>query len=187
MSDCQDYPTVQTIQAFGKDAPCLTEIVTSNADRTTATASDGQTKKTIAAALREAGWVSVGEWSTNPTITEPNEYVFYNNQRFAPLTLPYPVDSATNPDPNSLVPSELREVSKFATEDDITTGQTQVLNTSIYPTSGDISNGAVIPTGTTSLKYAGSIIEWWQRQSVLLLRFVALITLAFGAIVVYCA
>ena len=103
MSDCQDYPTVQTIQAFGKDAPCFTEIVTSNADRTTTTASDGQTKKTIAAALRDAGWVNV----------------FYNNQRFAPVNLPYTVDSAANPNPNDLVPAELRDISKFLSLDDL--------------------------------------------------------------------
>ncbi len=74
---------------------------------------------TLSKALQGIGWVSVGEWSTNPTITEPNQYVFYNNQRFAPTTLPYTVDSATNPDPNALVPSELRDVSDFQSEQEV--------------------------------------------------------------------
>jgi len=32
-----------------------------------------------------------------------------------------------------------------------------------------------------------SIIDWWQKQSILLLRVIALITLAVGAIIVYSA
>jgi hypothetical protein len=71
---------------------------------------------TLSKALQGIGWVKVGAWSTNPTITEPNQYVFYNNQRFTPITLPYTVDSAAHPDPNALVPSELRDVSKFLDE-----------------------------------------------------------------------
>ncbi|MCP4991341.1 MAG: hypothetical protein GY928_36400 [Colwellia sp.] len=79
----------------------------------------GRPIPTLSKALQGIGWVSVGEWSTNPTITEPNQYVFYNNQRFAPTTLPYTVDSATNPDPNALVPSELRDVSDFQSEQEV--------------------------------------------------------------------
>ena len=32
-----------------------------------------------------------------------------------------------------------------------------------------------------------SIIDWWQKQSILLLRVIALITLAVGAIIIYSA
>ena len=32
-----------------------------------------------------------------------------------------------------------------------------------------------------------SIIDWWQKQSILLFRVIALITLAFGAIIIYSA
>ena len=32
-----------------------------------------------------------------------------------------------------------------------------------------------------------SIIDWWQKQPVLFLRLIALIVLAVGAIVIYCA
>ncbi|MCP4259907.1 MAG: hypothetical protein GY774_20700 [Planctomycetes bacterium] len=161
MSDCQDYPTVQTIQAFGKDAPCFTEIVTSNADRTTATASDGQTKKTIAAALREAGWVSVGEWSTNPTITEPNQYVFYNNQRFAPVSLPYTVNSATHPDPNALVPIELRDVSEFLTElqaDELYSKKANGIYDMLANTTYEI--GDKVSTGSTAWLITDSTRGW---------------------------
>ncbi len=74
---------------------------------------------TLSKALQGISWVSVGEWSTNPTITEPNQYVFYNNQRFAPVNLPYTVDSAAHTDPNDLVPSELRDVSQFLTSSEL--------------------------------------------------------------------
>jgi len=31
------------------------------------------------------------------------------------------------------------------------------------------------------------MIDWWQKQSILLLRVMAIITLAIGAIIIYCA
>lgn len=40
---------------------------------------------------------------------------------------------------------------------------------------------------TLGLERLKSIIDWWQKQSVLLLRVIALVTVAVGAIVIYCA
>ena len=114
MADCSNTPTPESTANFDLDSRCFSEVMTSNADYTTSKASDGNSKKTIASSLRDAGWVSVGEWSTNPTLTKPSEYVYLNNQRFAPVNLPYTVDSVANPDPQVLVDSgALRDVSSF--------------------------------------------------------------------------
>ncbi len=47
-----------------------------------------------------------------------------------------------------------------------------------------ISGLCIFMIGPERLK---SIIDWWQKQPVLLLRVLALITLAFGAIIIYSA
>ena len=126
MTDCSNTPTPESTANFDLDSRCFSEAMTSNADYTTAIASDGNVKKTFAAALREAGQEHVGEWSTNPEVTESNQVIPYagTNQLFRPLSLPYQVDSATNPDPNALLPNpatgyagELVDVSKFIDED----------------------------------------------------------------------
>ena len=115
MADCSNTPTPESTANFDLDSRCFSEAMTSNADYTTARASDGNVKKTFAAALREAGWEHVGEWSTNPLVTESNQVIPYagTNQLFRPLSIPYQVDSATNPDPNALVGTELVDVSQF--------------------------------------------------------------------------
>ncbi|AFV51104.1 tail tubular protein [Vibrio phage VPMS1] len=74
-------------------------------------------------------WVDAGEWSTDPVVTESNQYISYagTNQRFRPLSLPYHVNSSAHPDPNALLPNpstgyegELVDISQFATVLDIT-------------------------------------------------------------------
>ena len=145
MADCSNTPTPESTANFDLDSRCFSEAMTSNADYTTARASDGGVKKTYAAALRDAGWKSAGEWSTNPLLTEPNQYVFYNNQRFAPVNLPYQVDSATNPDPNALVPGELRDVSSYSADK----AQSELMMSEIFPQAGSIlKNGDIIPMST---------------------------------------
>ncbi|MEL7441055.1 MAG: endonuclease/exonuclease/phosphatase family protein, partial [Pseudomonadota bacterium] len=121
MADCSNTPTPESTANFDLDSRCFSEAMTSNADYTTARASDGNVKKTFAAALREAGWEHVGEWSTNPLVTESNQVIPYagTNQLFRPLSMPYQVDSAANPDPNALVGTELVDVSKFVGYDEI--------------------------------------------------------------------
>lgn len=47
-----------------------------------------------------------------------------------------------------------------------------------------ISGLLIFTLGLDRLK---SIIEWWQRQPFLLLRVIALLTLLFGAIIIYSA
>jgi len=47
-----------------------------------------------------------------------------------------------------------------------------------------ISGLLVFTLGLEKLK---SIIDWWQEQSVLLLRVIAVITLAIGAVIIYSA
>ena len=115
MADCSNTPTPESTANFDLDSRCFSEAMTSNADYTTAKASDGNVKKTFAAALREAGWEHTGEWSTAPLVNESNQVIPYagTNQLFRPLSLPYQVDSATNPDPNALLGTELVDVSEF--------------------------------------------------------------------------
>ena len=68
--------------------------------------------------LSGLGKVNKGYWDENPTLENSNEFVVYRNTGgcFGAITTPYPVDSVVHPDPNTLVPSELYDVSKFATE-----------------------------------------------------------------------
>jgi len=47
-----------------------------------------------------------------------------------------------------------------------------------------ISGLLVFTLGAKRLK---SMLDWWQRQSFLLLRLMALIALAVGAVIIYCA
>ena len=46
---------------------------------------------TISKAIQNIGWVHVGEWSTNPLVTESNQVIPYagTNQLFRPLSIPY--------------------------------------------------------------------------------------------------
>ena len=124
MTDCSNTPTPEATSDFGFDTRCFSEVMTSNDDYTTSKASDGKSKKTLAAALRDAGQEHVGEWSTNPEVTASNQVIPYagTNQLFRPLSLPYQVDSVTNPNPNALLPDpatgyagELVDVSQFLT------------------------------------------------------------------------
>ena len=124
MTDCSNTPTPESTANFDLDSRCFSEVMTSNADYTATRASDGNVKKTFAAALRETGQEHVGEWSTNPLVVSSNQVIPYagTNQLFRPLSLPYQVDSAANPDPNVLLPNpatsyagELVDASQFAT------------------------------------------------------------------------
>ena len=133
MADCSNTPTPESTANFDLDSRCFSEAMTSNSDYTTSKASDGNVKKTFAAALREAGWEHVGEWSTNPLVTESNQVIPYagTNQLFRPLSLPYQVDSAANPNPNALLPDpstgyagELVDVSQFVDRNIIATEST---------------------------------------------------------------
>ena len=131
MADCSNTPTPESTANFDLDSRCFSEAMTSNADYTTARASDGGVKKTYAAALRDAGWNHTGEWSTNPEVTEANQVIPYagTNQLFRPTSLPYQVDSAAHPDPNSLVGTDLVDVSKFTDESYVITTSGVVFDT----------------------------------------------------------
>ena len=151
MADCSNTPTPESTANFDLDSRCFSEAMTSNSDYTTARASDGNVKKTFAAALREAGQEHVGEWSTNPLVTESNQVIPYagTNQLFRPLSLPYQVDSATHPNPNDLLPDpstgyagELVDVSQFSTE---TTVSKQITDTSVI----EFTSVQTMKTGTT--------------------------------------
>lgn len=128
MADCSNTPTPESTSDFDLDSRCFSEVMTSNADYTTSKASDGNAKKTFAAALREAGQQHVGEWSTNPEVTSANQVIPYSgtNQLFRPLSLPYQVDSATHPDPNALLPDpstgyagELDDVTRYISSSEL--------------------------------------------------------------------
>lgn len=79
----------------------------------------GQTRDSLPELLKKVGWYNAGSWASNPNLTKPNEYVYFGSQRFVPLSLPYSVDSSTTPDPNALVPSELRDISEIISIDSI--------------------------------------------------------------------
>ena len=132
MTNCSNTPTPESTANFDLDSRCFSEAMTSNADYTIARASDGNVKRTFAAALREAGQEHIGEWSTNPLVTESNQVIPYagTNQLFRPLSLPYQVDSAAHPNPNALLPDpstgyagELVDVSKFISDIDLKENQ----------------------------------------------------------------
>ena len=155
MADCSNTPTPESTANFDLDSRCFSEAMTSNADYTTARASDGNVKKTFAAALREAGQEHVGEWSTNPLVEYSNQVIPYagTNQLFRPLSLPYQVDSATNPDPNALLPDpstgyagELVDVSKYASESYVD----DLLNSNVITSESEI---------TTKLNSRDSVIR----------------------------
>ena len=57
----------------------------------------------IGDAVAAAGFIFLAEYSTNPEITQANQYVKYNGDDYAVVegtTLPYQVDSTTYPSPN---------------------------------------------------------------------------------------
>ena len=53
MTNCSNIPTPESTADFDLDSRCFSEVMTSDEDYTTAKASDGNNKKTLAAAFRE--------------------------------------------------------------------------------------------------------------------------------------
>lgn len=139
----------------------LAEVVTGKADGsptgadidTSTLAYAGLVRDTLPELLSKLGWYSVGEWSTDPLISNDNQYVLYNGIRYVPLSTPYQVDSTANPDPEVLVGSELKVITDV-TNSDLTDAQNELLPPSsrIYPRDGVLQDGQVVDSGTTHLR-----------------------------------
>lgn len=73
-------------------------------------------KSSILSAL---GKINKGFWDENPKLENEDDFVVERSTGnvFGAITLPYQVNSATHPDPNVLVGTDLVDVSKFASED----------------------------------------------------------------------
>lgn len=76
-----------------------------------------QTSLTKSLILSGLGKNNKGFWDENPVLENKDDFVVDRNTGnvFGAISLPYQVDSTTHPDPNALVPSELRDVSEFIT------------------------------------------------------------------------
>ena len=139
----------------------LAEVVTGKADGsptgadidTSTLAYAGLVRDTLPELLSKLGWYSVGEWSSDPLISNVNEYVLYNGIRYVPLSIPYQANSTANPDPEVLVGTELKVITDV-TDVDLTEAQEELLpvGSRIYPKDGVLQNGQSVPSGTTHLR-----------------------------------
>ncbi|WP_417764663.1 hypothetical protein [Shewanella chilikensis] len=136
----------------------LAEVVTGKADgsptgadiNTSTLAYAGLVRDTLPELLSKLGWYSVGDWSSDPLISNVNEYVLYNGIRYVPLSIPYQVNSTANPDPETLVGTELKIITDV-TDEDVKDAQNEIVGGLIYH--GDDGNslktGDTIPSSTT--------------------------------------
>lgn len=139
----------------------LAEVVTGKADGsptgadidTSTLAYAGLVRDTLPELLSKLGWYSVGEWPSDPLISNDNEYVLYNGIRYVPLSVPYQVNSTTNPDPETLVGTELKVITDV-TNADLTESQEELLpvGSRVYPKDGALQNGQSVPSGATHLR-----------------------------------
>lgn len=129
MTDCSKIPTLKEVED-SKKAMVDINLFAGSREDTYVSELDGSTRTTVEGVRKQVGWVSAGDWSDNPLITESNQYVTYKpgNQRFTPLSLDYQVDSVSHPNPNALVGTELRDISQFADRNIIATGSTTLRN-----------------------------------------------------------
>lgn len=115
----------------------------------------GGVNATLNALLAKIGLYSVGFWTDDPTLTEVNQYVRDNSTGldYQPVTLPYAVDSALNPDPETLVTSGVLKRVNEVTQQDLIDQLGLLVGGSVYP--GDdgayVKNGDTVPSGTTHL------------------------------------
>lgn len=115
----------------------------------------GGVNATLDALLGAIGLYSVGFWTDDPTLTEVNQYVRDNSTGldYQPVTLPYTVNSALNPDPETLVTSGVLKRVNEVTQQDLIDQLGLLVGGSVYP--GDdgayVKNGDTVPSGTTHL------------------------------------
>lgn len=120
MSGCDtNLVTRDDLYKAKRQSQFIADVGTGGPNETVTNPDTGVTVPTIQKVLSETGFTHSTPWDTNPRVTESLQVIPYNNQLFLPNTLPYQVDSASHPDPNALVPSELRDVSKFVNENSI--------------------------------------------------------------------
>ena len=111
-------------------------------------------KSSILSAL---GNVNKGFWDEDPKLENSKDFVVERNTGnvFGAISLPYQVDSSDNPDPNALVPSELIDVSNFATEEYVDQKLSSVISnkvsffesdTDLQSTSEDVLSNATVIT-----------------------------------------
>ncbi|QAY01958.1 hypothetical protein VpaJT1_29 [Vibrio phage VpaJT_1] len=115
----------------------------------------GGVNATLNALLGAIGLYSVGFWTDDPTLTEVNQYVRDNSTGldYQPVTLPYTVNSALNPDPETLVTSGVLNRVNEVTQQDLIDQLGLLVGGSVYP--GDdgayVKNEDTVPSGTTHL------------------------------------
>lgn len=120
MSGCDtNLVTRDDLYKAKRQTQFIADVGTGGPTETVTNPDTGVVVPTLQKVLADLGWTHTTPWDTNPLVTEALQVIPYNNQLFLPNTLPYQVDSATHPDPNALVPSELRDVSSFLTKEDL--------------------------------------------------------------------
>lgn len=109
----------------------------------------GGVNATLNALLAKIGLYSVGFWTDDPTLTEVNQYVRDNSTGldYQPVTLPYTVNSALNPDPETLVTSGVLKRVNEVTQQDLIDQLGLLVGGSVAI--GDPGN--IAPPGTTHL------------------------------------
>lgn len=121
MSGCDtNLVTRDDLHKAKRQTQFIADISTGGPTETVTNPDTGVVVPTIQKILAETGFTHSEPWDTNPRVTEALQVIPYNNQLFLPNKLPYQVDSASHPDPNALVPSDLRDVSNYINSDKAT-------------------------------------------------------------------
>lgn len=120
MSGCDtNLVTRDDLYKAKRQTQFIADVGTGGPTETVTNPDTGVVVPTLQKTLADLGWTHATPWGTDPLVTEALQVIPYNNQLFLPNTLPYQVDSTTHPDPNALVPSELRDVSKYISSETI--------------------------------------------------------------------
>lgn len=159
--------TKEQLKHLGEVVTGKTDGSPTGADIDTSTlAYTGQERGTLPSLLAKIGWYSAGEWSSDPLISNDNQYVVYNGDRYVPLSTPYQVNSTLNPNPELLVGTELKLITDIKYTD-LTDAQEELLppGSQIYPEIGALQNGQIVTSGTTHLRVSG--YGWWGGPAIL--------------------
>lgn len=128
----------------------------------------GGVNATLNALLGAIGLYSVGFWTDDPTLTEVNQYVRDNSTGldYQPVTLPYTVNSALNPDPETLVTSGVLKRVNEVTQQDLIDQLGLLVGGSVYP--GDdgayVKNGDTVPSLTEYVLTSIGLLEIVSTQ-----------------------
>lgn len=178
MTDCTGLPTLQTIQDFNKDAKVLSEVVTSENDRTSQLDSLGNTHLTLTGigtlaseqrdhfestfiaqfAFKRIGNISdyVGQQLTDAERLNAYQYPDNSGEWYGPIqSQPFPITIPPNPST-----SVTWTLVTAATKVDIARAQNEIIGGRIFPEVGDVENGMIIPVVTpvyTHLRVASQI------------------------------